>query len=86
MNKNERLFKISTLLIISGFLLIIGNGWIGNLLANIWLNMVGGIADTNVYEFQKYTYSSSFLSLGNILFGVGLLAMLFSWYKKQEDN
>ena len=85
MNKNERLFAISTLLVISGFLLIIGKGWIGNLLANIWLDSVGGTADTNVYEFQKYTYSSSFLSLGNILFGVGLLAMLFSWYKKQED-
>lgn len=85
MNKNERLFRISTLLIILGFLLIIGNGWTANLLANIWLNNVGGTADTNVYEFQKYTYSSSFLSLGNILFGVGLLTMLFSWYKKQED-
>ena len=85
MNKNERLFTISTLLVILGFLLIIGNGWIGNLLANVWLNSVGGTADTNVYEFQKYTYSSSFLSLGNVLFGVGLLAMLFSWYRKQED-
>lgn len=85
MNKNERLFRISILLIIIGFLLIMGNGWTGNLVANIWLHKVGGIADTNVYEFQKYTYSSSFLSLGNVLFGVGLLAMLFSWYKKQED-
>ena len=85
MNKNERLFKISTLLFIFGFLLIMGNGWAGNLVANIWLNRVGGIADTNAYEYQKYTYSLSFLSLGNILFGVGLLAMLFSWYKKQED-
>lgn len=84
MNKNERLFKISTLLIISGFLLIIGNGWIGNLLADIWLNMQSGIVDNTVYPFLKYTYSSSFLSLGNILFGVGLLALLFSWYKKQE--
>ena len=85
MNKNERLFKISTLLIILGFILIMGSGWTGNLFANIWLNMQGGMADTNVYEFQKYTYSSSFLSLGNIIFGVGLLTMLFSWYKKQED-
>ena len=76
MDKNERLFRISILLIIFGFLLIMGNGWTGNLVANIWLNRVGGIADTNVYEFQKYTSSSSFLSLGTILFGVGLLAMV----------
>lgn len=85
MNKNERLFKISTLLSILGFILIMGNGWAGNLLANIWLNMIGGTVDTSIYEFQKYTYSSSFLSLGSILFGVGLITMIFSWYKKQEN-
>ncbi|MER1998287.1 MAG: hypothetical protein ABS882_00815 [Lysinibacillus sp.] len=84
MNKNIRLFKISMVLTIFGFLLIMSNGWTGNLLANIWLKMVGGFADTNHYEFQRNTFSSSFLSLGNILFGVGLLTMLFSWYKKLE--
>ena len=85
MNKNERLFKISILLIILGFIFTMGSGWTGNLFANIWLNMVGGMADTSDYEFQKHIYSSSVLSLGNILFGVGLLTILFSWYKKQTD-
>lgn len=85
MSKNERLFKISAILSILGFIVIFASGWAGNILANIWLNGVGGIVDTNEYEFRQQTYSLSFLCLGSVLFGVGLLAFLFSWYKKQEN-
>lgn len=85
MNKNEKLFSISKILVIIGFLLILGNGWIGNVLANIWLNMVGGMADTNIYEYHMYSFSTSFLTLGAILFGVGLIVLLFSWYQKSEN-
>lgn len=83
MNKNEKLFSISKVLIAIGFLLIIGNGWIGMVLANIWLTMVGGMADTSIYQYYMYTFSFSFLSIGSILFAIGLIALLFSWYKKE---
>lgn len=84
MDKNEKLFSISKILMIIVFLLIIGNAWTGNTLANIWLYMIGGMADTNIYKYHMYSFSSSFLTLGTILFGVGLTAMLFSWYQKKR--
>ena len=84
MDKNSKLLRISTMLAIFGLFFSIGSGKIGNVLGDLWLKNMGGVADTVQYEFIKNTYYTSFLVIGSILFGISLLAMLFSWYKMQE--
>lgn len=84
MDKNSKLLRISTTLAIFGLFFSIGSGKIGRVLGDLWLKNMGGVADTVQYEFIKNTYYTSFLVIGSILFGISLLAMLFSWYKMQE--
>lgn len=85
MKKNEKLFVISALLMILGLIFSFGSAWIGNKIADIWLRSRGGSADPFVYEYHMHAYSSGFLYIGSILFGVGLSALLYSWYKIQKD-
>lgn len=86
MTKIEELFKLSVVLVIFGIIVILASGWSGNVISNIWINSVGGSADTNTYEFQRYTYTASIRAIGTVLFAVGLAAMLVSSYKRKASE
>lgn len=80
-NKNSDLLKLSSIFSIIGLLLIIFNGSIANKLGSIWIQSLGGMADTNEYIFIKTSYAHASLVIGGILLSVSFIAMLFSWYQ-----
>jgi len=69
----------SFITVIGFFLLIFNVSW-GLSLADNWLAKRGG-ADTSLYLLVIEGYTNMFLAAGSILFGIGLVAILFTSFK-----
>ena len=78
--------RLKTFITLGFFMTVIGlisllfsMNW-GLSLADSWLAKRGG-ADTSLYLLVIEGYTNMFLAAGSILFGIGLVAILFASYK-----
>lgn len=72
---------ISSLIIIAGLVLMFLSVSFGTALGDSWLSsQEDGIADTNHYLMVIETYKNNFVIIGSILFGVGVLSALSTYY------
>jgi hypothetical protein len=76
-----RLGVISSLLGIGGLVLMFFGVSFGTSLGTTWLvNQEDGVADTNQYMMVIENYTSTFLVSGSILFAVGLLTAILTYF------
>lgn len=81
MTKNSRLLQLSSILSLVGIVLILCSGWIGTTFSNLWLQAIGGSADTNIFLYMMNSFRNSILLIGGILFMVCLPTAIFAWYQ-----
>ncbi|WP_174733245.1 hypothetical protein [Mesobacillus harenae] len=74
------LIALGSVLSAVGFILLFFSVNFGTSLAESWLVKQGG-ADTSIYLKVIEGYTNNFLFAGSILFGIGLFALLLSYYK-----
>ncbi|GIN89214.1 hypothetical protein J6TS1_11500 [Siminovitchia terrae] len=72
---------ISSLLAIAGLVLMFSSIFFGTSLGESWLlNQEDGVADTSQYMMVIETYKNNFVIAGSILFGVGLLTAILTYF------
>lgn len=71
----------SSLIVIAGLVLMFSSISLGTSLGDSWLNrQENGIADTSQYNMIVETYKNNFVIIGSILFGVGVLSAISTYY------
>lgn len=80
LDKLKVLMTLGSMLGIAGFISIFFSIYFGTSLADNWLVKQGG-ADTGMYQIIVAGYINNFLAAGSILFGIGLLVTILSYYK-----
>jgi hypothetical protein len=74
------LIIIGSLLGVGGFIMIFFSVTFGTSLAESWLIRQGG-ADTAYYHIIMNGYINNFLVVGGIFLSIGLLIVVFTYYK-----
>ncbi|RHW34004.1 hypothetical protein D1B33_14470 [Lysinibacillus yapensis] len=80
-DKLKGLYALGSLLGATGLIFLFFSANIGAKLADRWLLGQGGFADTSLYEIMVRANTNNFLAAGSILFAVGLMTLVFSYYK-----
>ena len=79
-NKLKGLIALGSLITIIGFILLFYSVNFGLTLAEKWIAKQGGAA-TSTYEIVIKGFTNNFLVAGSILFGSGLVTIIFAYYK-----
>ena len=74
------LILVGSLLGVGGFIMIFFSVTFGTSLAESWLMRQGG-ADTAYYHIIMKSYINNFLVVGGIFLSIGLLIVVFIYYK-----
>lgn len=80
-DKLKGLMGLCSLLGVIGLTPIFSSDNFGTSLSDIWLAQYD-FADTTEYQFRVKTNTNNFLVTGVILFGVGLVGFILSYYKQ----
>ncbi|MGD6942574.1 hypothetical protein ACQCT6_11095 [Cytobacillus gottheilii] len=71
----------SSIIVIAGLVLMFSSIYLGISFGDSWLfRQENGIADTSQYNMIVETYKNNFVIMGSILFGVGVLSAIFTYY------
>jgi len=84
-DKLTGLYALGSLLGIVGLIFIFFSANLGTTVADSWLEGQGGIADTSLYQLMIKANISNFRVAGGILFAVGLMTIVFSYYKTLKE-
>ena len=79
-NKLKGLASLASIISVIGIILIFFSVNFGTSLAEKWLAKQGG-ADTSTYLIVLEGYINNFIVSGSIVFGIGLAAIAFAYYK-----
>ena len=79
-DKLKGFISLGILLLILGLFFLFNSVNFGTSLAGNWVAKRGG-ANTTLYHIGVKGYINSFLAVGSILFGAGLITAIFSLYK-----
>ncbi len=81
MTKNHinRLTALGAIITVLGFILLFFSTSFGTSMAEGWLMEQGG-ADTAMYHIRIESYISNFLVSGGILFGIGILTLIITYF------
>ena len=77
-DKLKGLIFLGSLIGIAGFILLFFSVHFGTYFAEDWLSKQGGV-DTSLYLIIVEGYINNFLSAGSILFGIGLLTVIYAY-------
>ena len=76
--KLKGLIALGSLMGIVGFVLLFFSVNFGTYFAQDWLTKQDGV-DTSFYLLRVEEYINSFLSAGSILFGIGLITIIYAY-------
>jgi hypothetical protein len=79
-HKIKELSIISSLLAITGLVLMFSIIYFATSIGDSWLLDQGGIADTGQYNRVVETYKNNFVIIGSILFGTGILTAILTYF------
>lgn len=77
------LIVVGLILVIGGLVMIFSSVNFGTSFADSWLMSRGG-AGTGIYQIILKGYINNFIVAGGILFGFGLMVVIFIYYKFQK--
>lgn len=83
---------VSSLIVTAGLVLMFSSVSLGFSLGESWLvNQENGMVDTSQYNMVVHTYKNNFVIIGSILFGAGVLSLIFIYFtyifsRKNENN
>jgi hypothetical protein len=78
--KLKGLVAVGSLLAGIGCIFLFFSSNIGISFAEIWLIRHDGV-DISIYKLVQKGYINSFLCAGSILFGIGVITIIFAYYK-----
>ncbi|MFC2949773.1 hypothetical protein [Virgibacillus sediminis] len=78
--KTSKLYMLGACFGITGFLLIVFSIDLGISITENWLVAQGGSVETSAYEKREQSYTTNFLVMGSILFGLGLSTIILGFY------
>ncbi|MFC3039835.1 hypothetical protein ACFOGI_06185 [Virgibacillus xinjiangensis] len=84
--KTNRLYTVGACLGITGILLIVFSIDLGTAFAESWLIAQGGSVETSAFDRREQSYTTNFLVMGSILFGLGLATIILGLYKMLDHE
>ena len=79
-DKMKGFVSLGAILSIFGLIMIFSSVDFGTSFADHWLSKEGG-ADTEIYLMRISGYTNNFLATGSILLGIGLVTIMYFYYK-----